>query len=163
VSQICSSWKKTVYEINNNNSNHNASQISSLSPCAQLRTLSIHLSGDFRRDDPNWDALLDVTSHHLEEIKIRSFDGLVTSRSLVGWEGIDDLLCRIHDRSYQNGIESLRISLHPTDIYSGEECGQLLECVHKVWPNFVKKGAVILSLKPYDGEIDHHGFGPCVV
>jgi len=90
--------------------------------------------GDFRRDDPNWDALLDVTSPHLEEIKVRSFDGLVTSRSLVGWEGIDDLLCRTHDRSYQNGIESLRISLHPMDIDSEEECGQLLECVHKVWP-----------------------------
>jgi len=135
-----------------------------LTSCTQLQTLSIHLLGDFREDDPNWDALFTVTSPHLEEIKIRSFDGVVTSgQSLVGWEGIDDLLCRHHDRSHQNGVGNFRVSLHPTDIYLEEEYGRLLGCVQEVWPRFVKKGTVVLSLEPYDGESSHHGSCPRVV
>lgn len=132
----------------------------SLSSCTQLRTLSIHLLGDFRHDDPNWDALLTITSPHLEEIKICSFDGVVTNRSLAGWEGIDDLLCRHFDRSYQNGIGGFRVSMYPTDIDSEGGCAELLECVWKAWPRFVKKGTVVLSIEPEDGESNYRGFGP---
>lgn len=135
----------------------------SLSPCTRLQTLSIHLLGDFKPDDPNWDALLSMASPYLEEIKIRSFDGIVTSRSLVGWEGIDDLLCRHYDRSVQNSIRNLRVSLYPTDIELEVECVELLDCVWKAWPRFVKKGTVALSLEPYDGESNYHGFGPRAV
>ena len=114
---------------------------------------------DFKPDDPNWDTLLTITSPRLEEIKIDSFDGVVNSRSLAGWEGIDDLLCRHYDRSLQNGVGNFRVSLHPTDIDSEEECADLLEYVQKVWPRFVKKGTVTLSLE----EGNYRGLGPCVV
>ena len=108
--------------------------------------------GDFKPDDPNWDALLTVASPYLEEVRIRSFDGFVTSRSLAGWEVIDDLLCKHYDSSFQNGVWNFRVSLHPTEIDSEKEFAELLECVRTVWPRFVKKGTVALSLDSYDGE-----------
>lgn len=117
--------------------------------------MSIHLLNDFKPDDQNWDTLLTVTSPRLEEIKVHSFDGLVTSGPPVGWEGVDDLLCRHYDRSLQNGVGDFRVSLHPTDIESEEECAELLKYVQKVWPRFVKKGTVTLSLE----ESIPRGFG----
>ena len=65
----------------------------------------------------------------------------------MGWEGIDDLLCRHYDRSLQNGVGNFRVSLHPTDIDSEKECAELLKYVQKVWPRFAKKGTVTLSLE----------------
>jgi hypothetical protein len=114
---------------------------------------------DFKPNDQNWDTLRTITSPHLEEIKIHSFDGLVTNESLVGWEGIDDLLCQHYDRSLQNDVGDFRVSLHPTDVDSEQERVDLLEYVRKAWPRFVKKGTVTLSLE----ESNCRAFGPRVV
>lgn len=76
------------------------------------------------------------------------------------WEGIDDLLCQRFDKSYQNGVGNFRVSLYPTDIDSEWECAELLECVRKAWPRFVKKGTVALSLEQYDGASGFYCFGP---
>ena len=119
----------------------------SLSACTQLRTLSIHLLGDFKWDDPNWAVLNTITSPYLEEIKICSFDGYVAHRDLKGWEEVDDMLCQNHDRSLRNGVGGFRVSLHPTDIDLGDEFVLLMECVRDVWPRFVKKGTLVLSLE----------------
>ena len=120
----------------------------SLSACTQLRTLSIHLLGDFKRDDPNWAILNTITSPYLEEIKICSFDGYVAHRDLKGWEEVDDMLCQNYDRSHRNGVGNFRVSLYPTDIDLGDEFVRLMECARDVWPRFVKKGILVLSLKP---------------
>jgi len=138
-------------------------ELISLSPCTQLRTLSIHLLGDFKPDDPNWDALLTVNSPYLEEIRIRSFDGIVTSRTLIGWEGIDDILYRHYERSRQNGVGNFRVSLHPTDLNSAQEYAVLLLCVWAAWPKFTKEGTVTLPTEQYGLQDNRRALGPCVV
>ena len=84
-----------------------STDLASLSACTQLRTLSIHLLGDFKQNDPNWAVLNTITSPYLEEIKICSFDGYVTRRALKRWEEIDDMLCQNYDRSHRNGVSEL--------------------------------------------------------
>lgn len=74
----------------------------------------------------------------------------------MGWEGIDDLLCQHYDRGLENGIGNFRVSLHPTDLDSEQDCADLLRYVGKVWPRFVKKGTVTLSLE----ESKYYGLGP---
>ena len=46
------------------------------------------------------------------------------------------------------------VSLHPTDIDLGDEFVRLMECVRDVWPRFVKKGTLVLSLEPQDESAD---------
>jgi len=121
-----------------------------LSPCTQLRTLSIHLLGDFKHDDPNWDSLSTITSPYLEEIKICSFDGSLATETPIGWEATDDLLCQQYDRSYRNGVGNFRVSLHPTEIDSMGEYADLLSYALDAWPKFSKKGSVTMCPELYD-------------
>jgi hypothetical protein len=126
--------------------------IVSLSSCIKLRTLYVHLLGDFRHDDLNWDPLFTLASPCLEEVRICFSDSTVEKKFLVGWETIDDLLCQHYDRSYRNGVTNFRVSLHPTDLDLGIECGRLMGFLRKAWPRFMKNGDLILSLEPWDRE-----------
>ena len=54
------------------------------------------------------------------------------------------------------------MSYHPTDINSEGECAELLKCVRKAYPRFLKEGTVTLPPEPEDGESNYHGFDLCM-
>ena len=124
----------------------------SLSSCTQLRTLSIRLSDGFEPEDFNWDVLRTVTSPYLKEIKVISFNQTMIEKPWAGWEEIDELLCRCHDRSHGNNVMTFHVSLHPMDVDSEDNGDEFMGSVREAWPRFLKKGTVNLCLESQDGE-----------
>lgn len=110
--------------------------------------MSIRLSfGTFKPNDLHWNLLEDITSPHLQDIEVRLDLRCERHGSLVEWEKVDKLLCRVYNQSFQNGVE-LHVSLRPLSGQSQDIYESLMEQAKEAWPRFCTNGEGVVKVVP---------------
>ena len=96
----------------------------------------------------NWEALSTVISPHLKEITVRTRYHDTSRQCMRRPQAIDKLLCDSYDRSR---VRPFRVNLDLTNIgyISENERSLYVEQLQEAWPDFLEKGTVELSFKPW--------------
>ena len=96
----------------------------------------------------NWEALNTVISPHLEEITVRTRYHDTSRQCMWGTQAIDKLLCDSYDRSRVSRFH-VNLDLTNIDYILEDERSLYVEQLQKAWPDFLEKGTVNLSFKPW--------------
>ena len=98
-----------------------------------------------------WKVLRTVTSPRLEELVLNFYHHGRRNEPIVELEEFDDLLCEIYDGSHESCTSRFHVSLNlmNPESFSKDSYRGVVEQVREAWPNFLQKGTVKLSFKPW--------------
>ena len=66
-----------------------------------------------------------------------------------GSRDVEQLLCLCYDWRREHNVSTFYVSLHPIIVVPKVDRGDFVAQVQKVWPEFLKKGAVKLPFEPW--------------
>ena len=110
----------------------------------------------FDASDIGWDYLRTVNPSNLEEINVHDLSPNVTNTVLEGWQEIDNLLCRLYERSC---ARVFRIRLHPLRVFGfhlEDHHDQWMDHIQRAWPRFFEnrtKKPIILTTESKRGLV----------